>query len=206
MNTLTVMLKSRWTHIFSGIILGLIFSFFAYAHLLGFLKTQQWSLLFFCFTEALIVTFYIFRSKPKTISVFPLDWIAAMGGTFVPLLFRPVLSGIQLWTEIIIIFAVGFQIASILSLNCSFGIVAAKRKIKTAWMYRYVRHPLYASYCVVFIGYVLSNNSYSNLVVYLVSMGFIFMRIVSEEKHLVLDPFYQNYMLQTPYRLIPFIF
>lgn len=206
MNTLAAILQSRQVNLCSGIFLAVIWGCFAYAHLLGFFKTQDWSLLLFCFSETLAVAFYIFRSKPKTISVYPLDWIAAVGGTFAPLFFRPAPWGIQPHAEILIIAGALFQILSIVSLNRSFALVAAKREIKTGWMYRIVRHPIYASYCLIFIGYVLVNTTLSNAFIYLIAMGFLCLRIIREERHLALDPLYCQYMLKARHRLIPFIF
>lgn len=202
----TAMLQSRWANIFSGIFLALVYGLFAYAHMLNFLKTHEWSLLLFCFSETLIVAFYIFRCKPKTISVNLLDWIVAMVGTFSALFFRPALWGILPLAKIAIIAGAFFQILSIISLNRSFALVAAKREIKTARMYRIVRHPLYASYCLVFIGYVLTNTTLWNSLIYLIAMVFLCIRIFREEKHLALDPLYREYMLKVRYRLIPFIF
>jgi protein-S-isoprenylcysteine O-methyltransferase Ste14 len=202
MNTLT----SRWANICSGIFLAVIWGFFAYAHLLGFLKTREWPLLLFCFSETLVVAFYIFRSKPKTISVNPFDWLIAIVGTFSPLFFRPESWGIFPLAKIAIIVGAFFQILSIISLNRSFALVAAKREIKTAWMYRIVRHPLYASYCLIFLGYVLTNTTLANVLIYLVAMTFLCIRIFREETHIALDPLYREYMLKVHYRLIPFVF
>jgi len=47
-----------------------------------------------------------------------------------------------------------------------FAIVAAKREIKTEWMYRIVRHPIYASYILTFGCYVLVHTTLANLLVY----------------------------------------
>ncbi|HTN67440.1 MAG TPA: methyltransferase, partial [Burkholderiaceae bacterium] len=85
-------------------------------------------------------------------------------------------------------------------------LVAAKRKIKTAWMYRIVRHPIYASYCLIFTGYLLANTTLYNLLVYAVSLIFLGARIFREESHLALDPAYRGYMHEVRYRLVPFIF
>ena len=191
---------------YSGIFLAVIWGFFAYAHLMGFLKTQEWLLLLFCFSETLVVFFYIFRSKPTTVSDYPFDWIVAVCGTFSPLFFRPALWGILPVAKFAIILGALFQILSVISLNRSFALVAAKREIKTSWMYRIVRHPLYASYSFVFIGYVLTNTTFTNSIIYVLSMGFLCIRIFREEKHLALDPLYCEYMNKVRYRLIPLIF
>jgi protein-S-isoprenylcysteine O-methyltransferase Ste14 len=206
MNKLTMMLQSKWANICSGIFLAVIWGFFSYAHLLGFLATREWPLLLFCFSETLVVFFYIFRSKPQTISVNPFDWIIAVVGTFSPLFFRPEAWGIFPLAKIAIVVGAFFQILSIISLNRSFALVAAKREIKTAWMYRIVRHPLYASYCLVFLGYVLTNTSLANVLIYLIAMIFLCLRMFREEKHIAVDPVYREYMHKVHYRLIPFVF
>ena len=205
MNRLASILASRTAHIFSGVFLALLYGIFAYAHLISFLKTQQVSMILFFLAETLVVLFYIFRSKPITISVSGFDWLVAIIGTFTPLLLRPAEWGLLPLAKYAIIVGVIIQIVSLISLNQSFALVAAKRKIKTGWMYRFVRHPIYASYCLTFLGYVLTNTTSVNVLVYLVSMTFLCIRIVREEKHLVHDPLYAEYMSKVRYRIIPYI-
>jgi protein-S-isoprenylcysteine O-methyltransferase Ste14 len=206
MNTLVSILESRRANLYSGVFLAVIWGFFAYMHMLGFLKTYEWSLLLFCFSESLAVAFYIFRSPPQSISLIPFDWIIAICGTFVPLFFRPAMWGILPIAKFAIIAGLFSQIFSLVSLNRSYALVAAKREIKTAKMYQIVRHPLYASYCLIFIGYVLTNTTLLNFAIYLLAMTFLCIRIFREEKHLALDPLYCDYMLKVRYRLIPLIF
>lgn len=206
MNTLTVMLHSRRANMYSGVFLAIIWGFFAYVHLLGYLKTHEWALLLMCISETLVVAYFIFRSQPKTVSIKPFDWIVAIGGTFLPLLFRPAEWGIFPLAKIALVVGAFLQLLSLISLNRSFAIVAAKREIKTAWMYSIVRHPLYASYCLVYIGYVLTYTTLLNGLIYLGTMGFLCLRIFREEQHLALDPLYREYMLKVRYRLIPFVF
>lgn len=206
MSSLSEFLQSKRANVYSGIILATIWGVFAYAHLTGFQKTQNWSLLLFCFSETLTAGFYIFRSDPKTVSVDPFDWLVAIGGTFAPLFFRPTSWGILPVASIAIMAGTCIQILGLISLNRSFAIVAAKREIKSAWMYRIVRHPIYASYCLTFTGYLLANTSLANLLIYLASIVFLCIRIFREEKHLALDALYRTYMRTVRYRLIPFIF
>ncbi|MGH8476208.1 MAG: hypothetical protein ACRER2_10640, partial [Methylococcales bacterium] len=170
MNTLSEILRSRRVNLYSGFALAFLWVLFAYAHLFGFIKTREYSLLLFWISEALVVAFFIFRSQPKTVSMNPLDWIVAIGGTFAPLCFRPAPWGILPLAGILIIAGAIIQILSVISLNRSFALVAAKREIKTRWMYRIVRHPLYASYCLTFVGYVLKYTTPANSLIYRASM------------------------------------
>jgi protein-S-isoprenylcysteine O-methyltransferase Ste14 len=206
MSFLSEFVQSKRANIFSGIILAAIWIIFAYAHWNGFQTTQNWALLVFCLSETLTACFYLFRSDPKTVSIDPFDWLVAIGGLFLPLFFRPTAWGILPLASTAILVGACIQILGLISLNRSFAIVAAKREIKSAWMYRIVRHPIYASYCLIFTGYVLAYTSLANVLIYLVSIAFLCMRIFREEKHLALDPVYRTYMGEVRYRLIPYVF
>jgi protein-S-isoprenylcysteine O-methyltransferase Ste14 len=206
MISLTELLQSNWFNIFCSVVIGSIWGIFAYAHLQGFQNTQNWSLLLFCFSETLVAGFYIFRSEPKTVSVDPFDWLVAIAGTFAPFFFRPTAWGILPEANMAILVGICIQVMGLMSLNRSIAIVAAKREIKSEWMYRIVRHPIYASYCIIFTGYLLSNTSLNNFIIYVTAIFLLCMRIFREEKHLALDPAYRTYMGQVHYRLIPYIF
>lgn len=187
-------------------LLAAFFGCFAYAHFSKFQETREWALLLVVISETLTAGFFIFRSNPKTVSLAPSDWLVAIAGSFAPLFLRPATWGMFPPASIAIALGTMLQIISLLSLNRSFALVAAKREIKTAWMYRIVRHPLYASYFLVFGGYVLVHTTLANLLVYAITMGFLCVRIFREERHLALDPAYRAYMLEVRHRLVPFMF
>jgi hypothetical protein len=79
-------LQSRWLSVGSGILLGLVWMVFAYAHMQRFLQTRELQLILFCVAETITVGFFIFRQTPKTVSIVPLDWIFAAQrlGDFAP--------------------------------------------------------------------------------------------------------------------------
>lgn len=206
MDLLPNIIASKRFNIYSGALLAALFGTFAYAHFIKFEQTLQWSLLLVIVSETLTALFFIFRSNPKTVSTTPSDWLIAIIGSFAPLFFRPAEWGILPAASILIAFGTLLQIISLISLNRSFAIVAAKREIKTEWMYRIVRHPLYASYFVLFGGYLLVHTTLTNLLVYTIMMIFLCLRIYREENHLSLDPGYRSYMSDVRYRLIPFVY
>ena len=206
MSTFPLILQSSRFNLYSGTLLATFFGFFAYAHFLKFLDSGNLSLVLVIISEMLTTIFFIFRSNPKTVSIIPSDWIVAIIGSFAPLVLRPADYGILPQGEILIALGTLLQIAGLISLNRSFAIVAAKREIKTGWMYRIVRHPLYASYFLIFGGYVLVHTTAANLILFLITMSFLCLRIFREERHLSLDPEYRNYMQQVHYRVIPYIF
>ena len=206
MNSLSRIVQSQRFHVYSGMLLTVIYGLFAYAHFSKFQETREWTLLLIIISETLVAGFFIFRSAPETVSLAPSDWLVAIGGTFTPLFLRPATWGVLPSASIAMTLGIILQIASLISLNRSFALVAARREIKTAWMYRIVRHPLYASYFLILGGYVLMHTTLANLLIYAITMGFLYARIFREEKHLALDPAYRAYMLEVRYRLIPFIY
>jgi protein-S-isoprenylcysteine O-methyltransferase Ste14 len=199
-------LQSSRASFYSGVFLATIWGSFAYIHIVAFQKTGEISLLMFCLSETLTAIFYIFRSEPKSVSILPIDWLVAIAGTIAPLFLRPAPWGVLPIASLAISAGTAIQILGLISLNRSFALVAAKREIKTAWMYRVVRHPIYASYCLTYAGYVLSNTTLYNVIIYCLATGLVCARIFREEQHLALDPSYRQYMLGVRYRLIPYVF
>lgn len=200
------LLQTAWVNYSARILLCGIWGVFAYTHFVAFQKTSQLQFLLFCFSETLAALIFIFRSNPKTVSANSFDWIVAVGGTVAPLFLRPASWGIFSIAGHAITVGAVLQILGLLSLNRSFAIVAAKRQIKTEGLFRFVRHPIYASYFLIFTGYVLANTTQSNLIVYVISMAFLLIRIFREERHLAQDPLYCEYMHKVRYRVIPFVF
>lgn len=197
---------SKTIHMLSGLAMASLWGLFAYRHLMAFSAAGEWTYLVVCFSETLTAGLFLFRSAPVTVSKDPLDWLFALGGTFTALLFAPSAWGILPAAKILVVLGTVMQIFGLVSLNRSFALVAAKREIKTRGMYHFIRHPLYASYLIIFTGYILTNTTWMNFALYVMTMTFLLVRLQREEKHLSLDPKYAEYMLLVRYRVIPFIF
>ncbi|MGH8570594.1 MAG: methyltransferase family protein [Gammaproteobacteria bacterium] len=194
-------------HAFVNIALCLIWGVFAYSHYVAYMKSHQLSLLRFVFSESLVAVMFLLRNTDARVSKNPFDWMVALAGTFTALFFRPSDHAIDPTLGACLILAgVSIQIAGVLSLNRSFGIVPANRGIKTNGMYRLVRHPIYFSYLFTFAGYQLSNFSPYNLMLCAIAISFLVARIVSEERHLRLDDTYHQYMQRVRWRLFPYVF
>jgi protein-S-isoprenylcysteine O-methyltransferase Ste14 len=206
MSSLRDLLRSRWPTVFSALLLPALWTVFALAHARAFVATHEASLLMFSLAETLAAGFYLIRTEPKSVSEFPSDWIIAIAGTLSPLLLRPAPWGILPEAGLLIFAGAVLQLLSMASLNRSFAVVPARREIRTAWMYRIVRHPLYASYFLALTGYALVNTTLANIVICLATLGLFLARAFREEKHLALDPAYRQYMLEVRYRIVPFVF
>jgi protein-S-isoprenylcysteine O-methyltransferase Ste14 len=90
-----------------------------------------------------------------------------------------------------------------LALCRSFGVVAANRGVKTSGPYAFVRHPMYAGYLLVQIGFLMSNPTLWNATVYSVALVLQILRMRAEERILVQDPAYLKYAGEVRFRLLP---
>lgn len=149
---------------------------------------------------------YLTRRRPQKVSVDPFAWVVAVAGTWTPLLFRPVAGEEHPLGQALQIVGVALQLAAVVSLNRSIGIVAANRGVRTRGLYRFIRHPLYASYVFSYSGFLINQFSSYNAVVVAFWVFFQLMRIRYEEELLSLDLEYRAYMSRTPWRILPFVF
>ncbi|QTQ36185.1 Phospholipid methyltransferase family protein [Aromatoleum petrolei] len=200
------MIASPRAQIFTGVILSALWGFFAAAHLVTFNLNGKASLLVFGVAETLIAAFFLLRTEPKSFTNNPHEWVVAVLGTFLPLLLRPTSDTPVPFAEWGVLLGSTMQIAAVLSLNRSLALVPALRELKTAGMYRFVRHPIYASYLFNFCFYLAANFSSPNLLIVAVSLTLLLARVYFEERHLAQTPEYRAYRSRVRWRLIPFVF
>jgi protein-S-isoprenylcysteine O-methyltransferase Ste14 len=206
MTTTISLLSSRPANVGASVALAALWATFAVAHVSAFRDGGDLTYLVFCIAETLAAALFLLRSKPVAVSDHAGDWLIGVAGTFGVFLFVPADGGLLPQAKLLLVLGCLLQIAGLLSLNRSFALVAARREIKTRGMYRLVRHPLYASYMLGFVGYVLSNTNMRNLAIAVAVTLLLLARMVREERLLQQDPAYRAYMRRVPYRLIPLIF
>ncbi len=91
----------------------------------------------------------------------------------------------------------------LLSLGTSYALLPALRHVRKGFVYRYVRHPVYAMYILADVIVILLQPSLWNLGVALLGAGAFCLRARLEEKVLRHDPVYSSYMLAVPWRFFP---
>ena len=189
---------------FTNMLLAAFFIFFAYANFQSFLENPRLSVAMIVVAETIAALFLIIRRDPDVTWHSWQTWLTTACGTMAPLLFRPVAAAEDVLVgEILLVFGFAMQILSLASLNRSFGLLPALRGVKSSGMYRWVRHPLYAAYVILFLGYLVNNQSLSNVAVAIFGTAFLVMRIHYEADLLIHQADYRHYVNRTRWRLIP---
>ena len=156
--------------------------------------------------ELWVVAAYLVRRPARIVSQRPIDWLLAFGGTFGGVLLRPdgvhphwgVVAGFNLQLIGLVI-----CVASFVALGRSFGFAAADRGLKQRGPYAVIRHPIYASYFLLQVGYLLQSLSWRNAVVVTFICGCNVGRARVEERLLVACGPYDEYRTRVRWRLLP---
>lgn len=161
----------------------------------GFFAAQMW-----------VVVAYLVRRPASIVSIQIRDWLLAFGGTFGGVLFRP--SGVHPHWGVIAgfdlqIVGLGIWVVSFLYLGRSFGFAAADRGLKCRGPYAVIRHPIYASYIALQLGYVLQSISVRNVLVMVFVCSCDVGRAFAEERLLASSTTYDEYRKKVRWRLIP---
>jgi protein-S-isoprenylcysteine O-methyltransferase Ste14 len=157
-------------------------------------------------SEGVTALMILIRRPGKTLNTV-YGWTLAVLGTFAPLLIAPTHMTLIPSSVAAAIMTVGLfcAISAKLFLRRSFGIVPANRGIEREGPYKLVRHPIYLGYVIANIGFLSSNASAWNALVYVSCWAAIVLRIRAEEEVLSTSPEYAVYQAQVRYRLIPFV-
>jgi protein-S-isoprenylcysteine O-methyltransferase Ste14 len=160
-------------------------------------------------SESLGVFLILTRRFSKTVSKHPLDWALSLMAVNAPLLAAPAAASTFVPSQIAtaLMFAgMITQISAKTALWRSYGLIPANRGVKTSGPYRFVRHPMYAGYTLIHIGFLLGFPSLQNFILYLTTFLIEVARLTREELVLKKDPVYRDYAARVRYRLFPIIF
>jgi protein-S-isoprenylcysteine O-methyltransferase Ste14 len=181
-------------------------AFFARASFAYFEQTHRLIGALFVIEQAWFTVAFLLRRPARTVSPRLSSWLLAAGGTFGGLLLRAggahPLWGVRLGFGLQVA-GLTLAIGSLVVLGRSFGMVAANRGIVTRGPYAVVRHPIYAGYLLVQIGFVMQAVSWRNISVVLLVTACNIGRVVAEERLLRAAPEYQRYCARVRWRLLP---
>lgn len=171
------------------------------------LSAQSLFSLLLLVSEGAVLVFLLLRRPTDRISLKPGDWLLAAGGSFLPLLVSTGGTAISPAVgAVFMLVGIAVHVGAKLSLNVSFGLVAANRGVKQAGAYNVVRHPMYAGYMLTHIAFLLLQPSWWNLTIYASNWVLLILRIRAEEKVLGTDERYRAFAARVRYRLIPGVY
>jgi protein-S-isoprenylcysteine O-methyltransferase Ste14 len=193
----------EWT---CNIVLGVLFFFYAYEYGKALLVAPRLSVIVMLVFTTMAGTFFMIRRAPKSHSRVPVEWFCAAGGTWVTLLFRPLIGAADVPTlQVLLICGMLVSMTGLISLGRSFGIVPANRGVQRSGLYRFVRHPMYFGYVVMHSCFVGQHFTYYNVGILFLFVLFTVLRIIMEERHLSKDDAYREMQQAVRYRLVPFV-
>lgn len=190
----------------SNFLLALVFSLAVIYLAKQYVLTGQLSIIFNIIFYSLSVVCALARKPAKKVDSSFFSWLFTFAGIALPMLLLPVATGEFLLGYFFQTSGIAISIIGLVSLNRSFGLVAAHRGIVSKGLYRFVRHPLYFSYEVSILGFIINNFSFYNIVLSLVHLCCQLQRIKYEEELLREDEAYREYTIKTKWRLIPFFY
>jgi protein-S-isoprenylcysteine O-methyltransferase Ste14 len=158
----------------------------------------------------LMAAMSLFRIAPKAARV---D-LRAFLSTLFPVFLLPCLlraegasSGLLAWSGVgLELFGVVLSQVSRVYMGRSFGILPGNRGIVSKGPFRLVRHPIYAGWFLLTVGYLASYPSWMNCLITLATLPFMMWRIRLEEDLLDADPDYREYRRLVPFRLLPGVY
>jgi protein-S-isoprenylcysteine O-methyltransferase Ste14 len=181
-------------------------AYFAKATLQFYLHTHRLIGVAFFAEQMWVVVAYLIRRPARMVSRRLGDWLLAFGGTFGGVLFRPSGAhpgwGIDIGLVVQLI-GLAICVASFLALGRSFGFAAADRGLVRRGPYAIVRHPIYASYLLLQLGYVLQSLSAWNVFVMAMVTSCNVGRARAEDRLLATNDHYGAYRTQVRWRLLP---
>lgn len=189
---------------FTNLLLATLFIFFALANGKSFIENPRLSVFLIVVTETIVAVFLLIRRDPDETEHSWQTWTTTTVGTFAPFLLRPIDATADiLLGQVVQVAAFSMQIAALLYLNRSIGLLPAYRGIKSCGLYSWVRHPLYTAYVLTYLGYWINNQSWANAVIIVAGTAFLVMRIHYEEALLFKYADYTRYAKRIRWRLIP---
>jgi len=116
-------------------------------------------------------------------------------------------SGLLAWSGVgLELFGVALSQVSRVYMGRSFGILPGNRGIVSKGPFRLVRHPIYAGWFLLTVGYLASYPSWMNCLITLAAIPFMMWRIQLEEDLLLADSDYRKYRRLVPFRLLPGVY
>jgi len=190
-------------------VLALMWAVFAASTWFTWIRTHSVVALLLFAVNTLFAVLFVIRRHSVAVTENPKDWMITAATILLSFSLRvePVdnallaaaSQALQGMGVVIILF-------SLAALGRSFGLIPANRGIKTRYMYRLVRHPLYAGEIVFYLGFLLGNHRIFNAVVFAAIVIGLSLRAAAEERLLGKDTSYAEYLRRVRFRFFPGVY
>lgn len=161
--------------------------------------------LLFVVQQMTVILFTLLHRAPRSAPAPWQDVVLAWAGTLLPLAMQPNGQAPNLAGSLLVLVGVVLATGAVVSLGRSFGLEAVNRGVQTRGFYRFVRHPIYAAYLPLTLGYLLAFPSWFNVAVLVAWLACQVRRIGREEAVLGQDAEYERYAERVMWRLLPHV-
>ena len=192
--------KSRTERLFDMVV-GSAWAAYAILYVVSVLEGGALTNLGLFFFYTLVAFLFLARRPARRGAPWWQTAVAAIDALWPILWLRPAVHGYSAG-QIIQGLALLLMVSATLSLGFSFGIAPADRGLKTTGTYRVIRHPLYTSELLFYVGYLLANLSWHNALGLFVSLLLVRLRIYWEEN--IIEG-YHKYAQTVRWRLLPHV-
>ncbi|MBI1826872.1 MAG: hypothetical protein HY287_15360 [Planctomycetes bacterium] len=188
-----------------SLLLFLVWIYLAGKQILSLRHDFQWIEFLFAAYNVLLALLFLIRTRPSAVSMNPMHWLVALITSFAGLFFQRGHASSALLAEIGNWLLVGGILGGVIvaiSLGRSYDFVPALRGVQTGWLYRIVRHPMYACSMLVRLGYVLRSPSILNVLMFAGVVILYRVRAGFEERIMCGDARYVEYLSKVRERFV----
>ena len=195
--------------LFARMLVGGLFALLSVNLLTDFIQTQRPTGLLLLVSESLVVVLTLVRRRATIVDRSSGAAIVTAISLAGPVMLRTArIPALLPDLATVVISAVGLivVIAGKMTLGRSFGIVPANRGVVVAGPYGIVRHPIYAGYVLVHIGFLCAYPTGWNVALVVLTDAALMIRALYEERVLAGDRTYQSYCRRVVWHVVPGLF
>lgn len=193
-----------------SLFLCLFWGYFTFGHIKSLLATFDFIELLWLVYNVLISLLFLLRERPVAVSMNLFHWVIALLTSFSGFFFirESVVSNsmIILASEVLLSSSILLGLSSAVILGRSYDFLPALRQVKTEFVFKMVRHPMYLSSIIIKLGYVLKHPSIYNVLLFAFIAILYDKRAKHEEKVMSHSDLYKDYLQEVRYRFVPGIY
>jgi protein-S-isoprenylcysteine O-methyltransferase Ste14 len=192
----------------SRVAVSALFALLTISLVRDFVQTSHVTGLLLIASESLVVVLTVVRRYAPLVDRTAAARLVTAASLAGPMLLRP--YGTALISDALTTSVTAAGVALVVfgkaALGRSFGLAPANRGVVVRGPYRIVRHPIYAGYLVVHVGFLLAHPAWQNVALAVASDAALIIRAFMEERVLQTDAAYRSYCARVAWHLVPGVF